>query len=116
MDFFYGNMVRGIRGFSACWERKALELVIVTIYSHNMTRRDNLLARAINNPKGLSFAELQTLLRQAGWTLDHQKGSHQIWYSPKGRRFAIQQAESGTAKGYQVEQFLVQYEVEHEET
>ncbi len=31
-------------------------------------------------------------------------------YSPKRRRLPIQEGRSGKAKGYQVEQFLVQYE------
>jgi len=75
-----------------------------------MTKSEKLLARAKNNPKGLSFDEFQTLLRQAGWIFDHQKGSHQIWYSPKRRRLPIQEARNRKAKGYQVEQFLAQYE------
>ena len=79
-----------------------------------MTKREKLLARAMSNPKGLSFSEFQTLLRQTGWTLDHKKGSHWIWYSPTGYRLSVQEGRSGKAKGYQVEQFLRQYEVENE--
>ncbi|MFQ5485095.1 MAG: type II toxin-antitoxin system HicA family toxin [Desulfobacterales bacterium] len=75
-----------------------------------MTKREKLLNRAVNNPKDLSFSEFQTLLRQAGWTFDHQKGSHQIWYSPDRRRLPIQEAKNGKAKEYQVEQFLRQYQ------
>ena len=75
-----------------------------------MTKHQKLLARAKDNPKGLSFNEFQTLLRQSGWTFDHQKGSHQIWYSPDRRRLPIQEAKNGKAKGYQVEQFLTQYQ------
>ncbi len=73
-----------------------------------MTRQEKLLAKAMNNPRGLSFADFQTLLRQSGWTLDHQSGSHQIWYSPSGGRLSIQERRDGKAKGYQVEQFLAQ--------
>jgi predicted RNA binding protein YcfA (HicA-like mRNA interferase family) len=80
-----------------------------------MTKREKLLALAINNPRGLSFGDLQTLLRQAGWVLHHQTGSHQIWYSPTGYRLSIQEGKSGRAKGYQVEQFILRYEVENEE-
>jgi predicted RNA binding protein YcfA (HicA-like mRNA interferase family) len=79
-----------------------------------MTRREKLLARAMSNSRGLSFGEFQTLLRQAGWTFDHQKGSHRIWCSPTGYRLSTQEGRSGKAKGYQVEQFLKQYEVENE--
>ncbi len=80
-----------------------------------MTKRDKLLARAMNNPKGISFAEFKTLLAQAGWVFDHQVGSHQIWYSPTGHRLPIQESTNGKAKGYQVEQFLLQYEAENGE-
>jgi predicted RNA binding protein YcfA (HicA-like mRNA interferase family) len=79
-----------------------------------MTKREKLLARAMSNPKDLSFGEFQTLLGQAGWTFDHQKGSHQIWYSPTRYRLSTQEGRSGKAKGYQIEQFLRQYEVENE--
>jgi hypothetical protein len=49
-----------------------------------MTKREKLLKHAINNPKGLSFGEFQTLLRQ--------------------------EAKNGKAKGRQVAQFLTQYQ------
>ena len=75
-----------------------------------MTQREKLLNRALNNPKNISFGEFQTLLRAAGWIFDHQKGSHQIWYSPDRRRLPIQEARNGKAKSYQVEQFLKQYQ------
>lgn len=81
-----------------------------------MTKHKKLLSRAMNNPKDISFGEFQTLLRQAGWTFDHQKGSHQIWYSTKRYRLSIQEGKGGKAKGYQIEQFLMRYEVENEET
>jgi hypothetical protein len=87
-----------------------LDMGNVTAYSYIMTQREKLLNRAMNNPKGLSFGEFQTLLRQAGWICDHRKGSHQIWYSPKLRRLPIQEARNGKAKGYQVEQFLMHYQ------
>ena len=86
----------------------------VTVYSYIMTKHQKLLARAMNNPKGLSFVDFKTLLSYAGWILDHQTGSHQIWYSPTGYRLPIQEGRNGKAKGYQVEQFLLQYEVENE--
>jgi predicted RNA binding protein YcfA (HicA-like mRNA interferase family) len=79
-----------------------------------MTKQEKLFARALSNPKGLSFGEFQTLLRRAGWAFDHQKGSHRIWYSPTGHRLSVQEGRSGKAKGYQVEQFLKQYGVENE--
>ncbi len=76
-----------------------------------MTKHEKLLARAINNPGDLSFAEFQTLLQQCEWEKDHQTGSHQIWYSSKRFRLSIQN-NKGKAKAYQVKQFLVRYEEE----
>jgi len=78
-----------------------------------MTKRKKLFIKAMNNPKGLTFSDFRTLLTQAGWILDHQVGSHQIWYSPKGYRLPIQESKNGKPKSYQVEQFLLQYEVEN---
>ena len=70
-----------------------------------MSQFQKLLRKAKRNPNGLSFSEFQTLMIQCGWVKDRQRGSHQIWYSPKGERISIQTRE-GTAKGYQVLQFL----------
>jgi len=78
-----------------------------------MTKREKLIAKAFNNQKGLSFQDFQQLLRVARWTFDHQRGSHQIWYSPTGHRLSIQEGREGKAKFYQVEQFITQYEVEN---
>ena len=72
-----------------------------------MTKHNKLLLRAINHPNGLSFSEFQTLMRQSSWIEDHQKGSHQIWYSPCGYRFSVKK-KGKNAKGYQVKQFLQQ--------
>ena len=80
-----------------------------------MAKRDKLIAKALNSPKGLSFKDLQQLLRSASWTFDHQRGSHQIWYSPTGYRLSIQEGRDGKAKGYQVEQFIAQLERENGE-
>ncbi|MGL4226201.1 MAG: type II toxin-antitoxin system HicA family toxin, partial [Rickettsia sp.] len=61
--------------------------------------------KARRNPKGLSFSEFHTLMMQCGWVKDRQKGSHPLWYSPKGDRLSIQTFGS-MAKEYQVRQFL----------
>ncbi len=76
-----------------------------------MTQKEKLLLRAINNPNDLSFEDFKTLLKQSGWILDHQTGSHQIWYSSKGCRLSVQN-NKGKAKSYQVKQFLQQRERE----
>jgi len=53
----------------------------------------------------LSFTDFVALMKQSGWTKDHQKGSHQIWRSKKGYRISVQNRK-GKAKRYQVKQFL----------
>ena len=74
-----------------------------------MKRKDRLLAKARNNPNSLRFREFETLLAQCGWTFDHQTGSHRIWYSPQGYRLPIQPRRA-EAKGYQVKEFIRQYD------
>jgi len=39
-------------------------------------------------------------MKHQGWSLDHQRGSHQIWYSPKAFRLSVQNR-NGKAEGYQ---------------
>lgn len=48
----------------------------------------------------------ETLLRQCGWSFEHQTGSHRIWRSPAGIVLSLQEGRDGKAKSYQVEQFL----------
>lgn len=76
-----------------------------------MSRHEKLLRKAFNNPRDLNFSEFETLMKRCGWTLDHQTGSHQIWYSSKGNRISVQNND-GKAKGYQVKQFLMYYKEE----
>lgn len=84
-----------------------LDLALVTVYGYNMSKNEKLLDKAKSNPNGLRFKEFETLLKQSGWYLDRQKGSHKIWVSGAGLRLPIQTT-SGNAKGYQVKQFLAQ--------
>jgi|SRR3989344_5533187 len=83
-----------------------LDSLKVTEYSYIRSKSEKLLLKARNNPEGLSFNEFQTLMRHSDWVIDHQSGSHQIWYSPKGHRISVQNRR-GKAKGYQVKQFLL---------
>ena len=82
-----------------------------------MASKPKVLEKARRNPRGLRLGEFETLLQQCGWVFDHQTGSHRIWYSPRWSRISIQPMKDGKAKGYQVRQFLTQYdwEAEHEE-
>ena len=70
-----------------------------------MTQQEKLLAKAKRHSEGLRFIEFQNLMRQYGWEKDHQRGSHEIWYSKQGFRLSIQN-KNNMAKGYQVKQFL----------
>lgn len=70
-----------------------------------MAQKDKILNKAKLNPGGLSFLEFQSLLSGFGWSKDRHKGSHEIWYSSTGDRMSIQNRH-GTAKEYQVKQFL----------
>lgn len=92
--------------------RSVFDKAYVTVYSYLMTKHEKLLFKAKNNPSDLRFSEFQTLMQRCGWKLDHQTGSHQIWYSPKASRLSIQNR-AGKAKGYQVKQFLLQLEEEN---
>lgn len=76
-----------------------------------MSKQDKLLKKAKDNPDGMSFGDFETLMRRFKWVLDHQTGSHQIWYSPKKYRISVQNR-NGKAKGYQVKQFLLRLEEE----
>ncbi len=94
---------------------KGRDKIIVTIYSYSMQvhmgKKEKLLDKARNNPNALSFEDFVTLLRHCGWVKDHQRGSHVVWYSPKGYRISIQN-KNGEAKGYQVKQFFKQFDEE----
>tara|TARA_R110000868_G_scaffold411465_1_gene704409 strand:- start:496 stop:741 length:246 start_codon:yes stop_codon:yes gene_type:complete len=79
-----------------------------------MSKKDKLLDKASNNPNGLSFDEFCTLMKHQEWVLDHQRGSHQIWYSPKAYRLSVQDR-NGKAKSYQVKQFLTRLEEEDDD-
>ena len=78
-----------------------------------MTKREKLWQKAINNPQNLTFDEFETLLRQTGWVLSRQKGSHRLWCSLNGQVLPIQPRKDGKAKLYQVQQFI-KYQEEYE--
>jgi hypothetical protein len=78
-----------------------------------MSKKEKLFFKAEKNPSGLRFEEFQRLMIKCRWTQDHQKGSHQIWYSPDKYRISVQNRK-GKAKSYQVKQFLARYYQEEE--
>jgi len=71
-----------------------------------MAKREKLLDRIRNNPRGTRFADLQRLLRASGFELQRVVGSHHIYRHATGRMCNIQEAPGGMAKPYQVEQVL----------
>ena len=81
------------------------------MFDPRLTEVYQVAGEATRNPRGLSFNEFETLLKQSGWMFDRQRSSHRIWYSPKGARLSLQ-AKGNLAKAYQVRQFLQQYEEE----
>lgn len=85
-----------------------LSLYMVT----NMVKKDKLLNKALNNPKGLKFKEFETLLTQCGWIYKRQKGSHAVWMSPSKQLLPVQATKDGGAKPYQVKQFIQYYNKE----
>ena len=95
-----------VLSFSGGIGAEMLVLLAVTEYSHTMTKTEQLLAKARNNPGGLSFDEFKMLLSRCGWLFDHQSGSHEIWFSPGRKRLPIQPVSNGKAKAYQIRQFL----------
>jgi hypothetical protein len=52
--------------FSGDIGAEMLVLLAVTEYSHTVTKTEQLLAKARNNPGGLSFDEFKTLLSRRG--------------------------------------------------
>lgn len=71
-----------------------------------MTKKEKLWKKAQENPQNLTFKEFETLLRQTGWILSRQQGSHRLWCSPNGQSLPIQPRKDGKAKNYQVQQFI----------
>lgn len=74
-----------------------------------MAKREKLLEKARNNPKGLRFKELEQLVKSYGFYFDHQEGSHRI-HKAEGwpKRLTLQPDKNGKAKPYQVKQALTE--------
>ncbi|MCC7207696.1 MAG: type II toxin-antitoxin system HicA family toxin [Anaerolineae bacterium] len=54
-----------------------------------MTKRDKLRRKLRNNPKGVRFSDLETLLLQFGFELARVKGSHHVFEYHRGQVQAI---------------------------
>lgn len=72
-----------------------------------MPRREDLLAKARANPKGLRFSELLSLAESLGWQFNRGKGSHRIYIKEGSRSpMTFQEGPNGKAMPYQVRQLL----------
>jgi predicted RNA binding protein YcfA (HicA-like mRNA interferase family) len=71
-----------------------------------MSKRQKLLERLRNNPRGVRFEDLTRALEQSGFVLMRTAGSHLIYREPGGRVCNIQRSSDGKAKPYQVDQVL----------
>jgi predicted RNA binding protein YcfA (HicA-like mRNA interferase family) len=54
-----------------------------------MSKRDKLRRKLRNNPKGVRFTDLETLLHQFGFTLARIKGSHHFFRYQHGGIYVI---------------------------
>ena len=71
-----------------------------------MTQRDELLAKARNNPVGIHFRELCSLAERFGFVKRDAKGSHVAYEREGVEEILTFQNAKGMAKAYQVKQFL----------
>lgn len=74
-------------------------------------KKRKLLEQAINNPKGVRFNDLVSLVVAFGFEFERQRGSHHIYRHPVKRVQLNLQSEKGMAKPYQVRQFIQAIEV-----
>ena len=73
-----------------------------------MTRKDRLLAGARNNPRGVRFADLLSLVEALGFKFLRQDGSHRQYRHPTAATayLNLQPDKNGMAKPKQVRQLL----------
>jgi hypothetical protein len=73
-----------------------------------LSKKDKLVLKALNNPYGLHFTELQSLCEIAEMWIDRSNGTSHFIYireNPK-KTISIQRGKNGEAKFYQVKQVL----------
>ena len=71
-----------------------------------MARADKLLKKALNNAGSLKFSEICRLAKYFSYTLDRQKGDHDVYTRPGVKGIQNFQNWGGNAKPYQVRQLL----------
>ncbi len=74
-----------------------------------MSKKDKILAKAKNSPGNLSFSELCTLAKHAGFEFRNQTGSHKIFKHPTIKKVLNLQPDKNDrskAKIYQTKQLV----------
>ena len=71
-----------------------------------MGKAAKVLETAKQNPAGVSFSDLQTLVEAAGFSLKRTKGSHHMYSRPGTVEMVNLQKDGAKAKAYQVKQVL----------
>ncbi|WP_431190525.1 type II toxin-antitoxin system HicA family toxin [Bauldia litoralis] len=67
-------------------------------------RRDAVLAKVLDRRGGVSFRDLQSLLKRLGFSHERTRGSHLIYTHPRVFRPLSIQAKGNEAKRYQLDQ------------
>jgi len=69
--------------------------------------KKKLLGIIINNPRNVAFRDFVALIEAFGFVHHRTNGSHRIYKHPKvAENLNIQPRKDGTAKKYQIDQFL----------
>ena len=71
-----------------------------------MNQTSKLFAQLVNTRAAMRFADFERILKAFGFTLDRITGSHHIYRHPAVPRRLSIQPRGGTAKPYQIDQFL----------
>lgn len=68
--------------------------------------RDEKLFKRLQSGRGITFDELERLIRAFGFDLDRIRGSHRIYRHPRGGARLNVQPQGKDAKPYQIKQLL----------
>lgn len=72
-----------------------------------MTKKEKLFQRVKNKPQNIRFQDFCTLMVYFGFSEIRVRGSHHLYQHPSIEDVMnVQPQKDGTAKGYQVQQFL----------
>jgi len=69
-----------------------------------MTKKEKLYRRILSKPKDLRFEELEKVLLDCGYQLDHQSGSHCVYTRPDSYPLTI--PKKTPVKSYLIDQVL----------